>query len=191
MTEQNNNEQAVENTDIKTQEEFAQRFLKKINVSMPSDQTKQDLQNAIDSLQNLLGEISRKQEELSDRSQQLKAKISDLNAQGKVKINEKEFEHIHAQCDQFMQLLSKVMQETERDITFYTPLLTGQGEQISVMIFEPDNCEEFLIKRIAAIKKHVKRTLKDLAVGSSRYFLGLDNQLRQLEALENYIKRSH
>ncbi len=191
MTEQNNNEQAVENTDIKTQEEVAQRFLKKINVSMPSDQIKKSLQNAIDLLNTLLSEIARKQQELNDRSQQLKNKISDLNAQGKIKINEKEFEHIHAQCEQFMQLLGKVMQETERDITFYTPLLIGQGEQISVMIFEPDNFEEFLIKRVAAIKKHVKRTHRDLAVGSSRYFLGLDNQLRQLEALENYIKRGN
>ncbi|MFA5307067.1 MAG: hypothetical protein WC365_06480 [Candidatus Babeliales bacterium] len=191
MTEQKNKEQAVENTDIKTQEEIAQRFLKKINVSMPSDQTKQALQNGLDLLQNLLGEITRKQQEINERSQQLKTKISDLNTHSKIKISEKDFEHIHAQCEQFMQLLGKIIQETERDITFYTPLLSGQGEQISVMIFEPDDCEEFLIKRVAAIKKHVKRTLKDLAVGASRYFLGLDNQLRQLEALENYIKRNN
>ncbi|MFA6263054.1 MAG: hypothetical protein WCW33_04730 [Candidatus Babeliales bacterium] len=177
-------------TEAQQQEEFARRFLKKITVTPLSDTTKEALGQAIGTIKNLGQEIALKQNELRDKAESLKNKISHLNTLGKVKIHVQEFDPLFAKCAQFAQILDKIAQETERDIAFYTPILEGNGdEQVSIMLFEPDDFEQFIIARISSIKKHIKKTQRDLAVGSSRYFVGLDHQLRQFDALAAYVNR--
>jgi hypothetical protein len=177
-------------TPAQQKEEFARRFLKKITVSPLSEETKTALQHAIETLKKLDQEITGKQDELHNKTHTLKETVSNLNALGKVKINEKDFEQLYAKCEQFSDILKKVADDTKRDIEFYLPFLESKGEeQVSVMVFEPDDFEKFISGRISSIKKHVKNTQRDLAVGSSRYFLGLDHQLRQFEALTNYVSR--
>jgi hypothetical protein len=188
MTDQKDTDVKPELTPEQQQEEFARRFLKKITTKPLCETTKQALCNAIGMLQQLEQEISVKHNELSEKTTTLREKIQQLNTLGKVKINEKDFEQLYTQCDKFLLMLDKVTKDTQQDIAFYTPFIEGNGEaSISVMIFEPDDFEKFIEARIGSIKKHVKKTKLDLAVGSSRYQLGLDHQLRQFEALAQYV----
>jgi hypothetical protein len=61
--------------------------------------------------------------------------------------------------------------------------------QIAVMKTTPDVFEEYIAGRIKNIRGYVKRARKDLAVSFSRYLLGFDYQMKQIEHIEHMVKK--
>jgi hypothetical protein len=168
---------------------FKENITKKIKVSPLPAPTKEMLQQALTLLQSLKDEIVSKQHGTQEKSDGVQTKFLQLKATGKIKFNDKDVEESQQRTQRFVRLLDNMIQEIDRDVLFYTPFITETSEsEISALIFEPDDFEQFIMRRIFSIKKYVKNAQHDLTIGYSRYCFGFDRQLQQLEALERYIK---
>lgn len=178
-----------DNTSQENLKKLHESITKKVAVTELSENTKAALNSALGLLQSLKEKILLTQQNTREKSTLVQEKIAQLRATGKVKFNDLEFEQSNKRTDHFIRLLEQMNLEIERDCAFYTPFIQGGWEpEISAFIFESDEFETFIIRRIVSIKKYVKNAQRDITIGYSRYCFGFDRQLQQLETLDRYIK---
>lgn len=170
--------------------EKLQNFIKQVAVTDIGAEQKERFNSSIHSLESLKNEINDKKSSVIEKKEFIKQKMLTLKNSQKVTIDENEFVKSEKSVAEYVRLLDKMVIEIERDITYYTSLISSTPpEHVMVLKSSSDSFEDYVQERIANIKKYIKTETRDLAVSYSRYCFGFDAQIRQIAYVEQVLHR--
>jgi len=172
-------------------EKFLRAMMKQIDVTDLSDDVKQKFCDAIALLDALNKEVLEKKQITLDTDQSIREKVQRLQDMKIIKIDPRAEEVAVKRLSGFITLLDEMVDEISRSAAYYRSLIAEEKPaQISVIKNTSDSFEDYIIQRIKNIKMYAKKAKKDLAVSFSRYCIGFDYQMKQIENIEQLVKNA-
>lgn len=177
----------------KKEEQFLKEFLEKNTKEMLvdhfSDEFKKEIQRVINDLEKSKKEVSEKKQVFVDQHKTVEEKLNALSKEGKIKLNEQDLKKTQTSFIQYEAFLDRTLTEVVGDIEFYSNLISENPPRtIKVFKDSTDDPALYLNQKLRSTKKYIKNILKDVRVSSSRYNVGLQEQIRKLDYLSAYLK---
>ncbi|MBD3272826.1 hypothetical protein GF385_00545 [Candidatus Dependentiae bacterium] len=169
--------------------EFMEKNTKELEVPALSVEFKKEAEKIISELEKAKREIEEKRDSFVQQYKTVEDKLQNLTKEGQIKLNEEDFKKSQASFLKYEKSLEQVLGELTGDITFYSNLIAEKPlKTIKVFKNATDDALLYLDQKLRSTKKHVKKLLKDVRVSYSRYFVGLQEQIRKLDYLSSYLK---
>ena len=175
------------------QEQFLKEFMdkntKELKVTSISTEFKKEVARIIPELEKTQKEIEEKKQSFVKQYKTVEDKLDILTKEGQIKLNDKDFQKSRDSFKRYEDSLNQVLGEIIADITFYSNLI-GENPPQTIKVFKnsTDDAAIYLIAKLKVTKKNIKKITKDVRVSYSRYFVGLEEQVRKLDYLSSYLK---
>lgn len=161
---------------------------KKIAVTPLPAAVHQQVVDGIALLDALQQEIEATKQGSMRKRQAIREKIELLKEYGKVQIDEERVTVEDDDVKKFVTLLDEMIVELDGDKALHDLFINPPEVEFTVLKVDPDNFADYVHQRVESMKRHVKVARRDLAVSYSRYCVGFDRQMKQLEHLEYVLK---
>ena len=175
------------------QEQFLKEFMdkntKELKVTSISTEFKKEVARIIPELEKTQKEIEEKKQSFVKQYKTVEDKLDILTKEGQIKLNDKDFQKSRDSFKRYEDSLNQVLGEIIADITFYSNLI-GENPPQTIKVFKnsTDDAAIYLIAKLKVTQKNIKNITKDVRVSYSRYFVGLEEQVRKLDYLSSYLK---
>ena len=140
----------------------------------------------------LKDDMNSKKEAILISAGEIQKKVNTLKNVKSVRINEEMLKHHFMEALYFCHALAESVQTFESEITFWNHLLDAPLPcTIETVIDLPQEPEVYLLQKIEALKRLVKRNSKSLPIAFSRFNHLFQDQLRELAIIESYVKNNN
>lgn len=169
--------------------EFMNKNTKELKVPPLSSELKKEIARIISELEKAKKEIEEKKESFVKQYKTVEGKLDILTKEGQIKLNDEDFKKSRDIFERYENSLNQVLDEIVANITFYSNLISENPPQtIKVFKNSTEDAILYLISKLKVTKKNTKKMIKDVRISYSRYFVGLEEQLRKLDSLFSYLK---
>jgi len=171
--------------------EFEQNHTKLVDVIEITDDMRGRFQEVLQKLERLLNEVNGRKQLALEKNNFIKTKITKLAATGSVKVNQAEYDQAEESVARYSKVLDDIMNDIKNEAGFfYHSTKLELPNKIRVLNEQPDTFTEVAEGKFKFIRKYMKNIMRDLNVSYSRYCFGFDNQIKRLDYIEAYVKRS-
>jgi hypothetical protein len=169
--------------------EFLEKNTKELQVPPLLDEFKKETQRVVSELENSKKEIEVKKQEFINQHKLVEDKLNTLSKDGQITLNEQDLRKTQDSFAQYEAFLDKTLAEVSGDAEFYSNLISeNPPKTIKVFKNTTDDPALYLNQKLRSTKKYIKNMIKDVRVSSSRYNVGLQEQIRKLDYLSAYLK---
>ncbi|MFH1461514.1 MAG: hypothetical protein ABIF12_01015 [bacterium] len=185
--------QTLSSEELKQKQElFLKEFLEKnteeLDVSNISFELKKEISRVLEELEKAKEEVAEKRMVFVERYKVVENKLETLTKSGGIKLNEDDFKKSQDSFVRYEDSLKRVFAEISGDIDFYSTLIS-QNPPKTIKVFKNSTGDAnlYLDEKLKSSKRYIKNMLKDVRVSSSRYNVGLQEQIRKLDYLASYL----
>ncbi len=194
MTENNNKKEQLTPEELKQKQdmflkEFMDKNTKELKVPSLSQKFKDEASIILKDIEKTNAEIEEKRQSFVKQYKTVENKLNALTKEGQIKLNEDDFKKSQESFVRYENSLHQVLGELSGDMAFYSNLI-GDNPPKTIKVFKnsTDDATLYLNEKLKVSKKSIKKILKDVRVSYSRYFVGLEEQVRKLDYLSSYLK---
>ena len=172
-----------------TNEEITKALSKEIIAKNLSTDMKTKISQILKNYEELSGELNKTKDSFLEYNNKLNSKIEELTSQHLLDPNKLDIAQYEQSLKKYEALLESVIQEVEQDCQFYKDIFAGNmPEKFTVLKWASDDSDKYLEDRVMGAKKYIKNTQKNLRITFSRHKLNFENQLRELDYFQMYVK---
>ena len=168
---------------------LAQEGKKTITVKPLLESEKSFIADVLSCLKELKSEVLSKQHDAVGQSLFIKEKVSSLVTSGKVLIHQDEYKKSEESVTQYAGLLDNIVIEIDSECDFFNQLVSDSLPPLVIAwANEPDNFNDYVMKKVRFVKKYIKSIRKDLNISFSRYNFGFQAQFKRILHVVAYIR---
>lgn len=161
-------------------------------VRVISKSTAVRIEGLLVALRELNNEIIARRDEALKQSEHFCAEAERIMSRGVIQFDKEQIQIIVTSVTEFVQVLSEITQEVEREYLFWEETISPNNSFIRVMADQEQSGDSeidisvLLLEKAKMVQKYIKDTKKSISVGYSRYEVIFNKHRRTIFAAEKY-----